>query len=133
MWKKRQPAFTLIEILVTIAIIGILSGLGVSSYLRALKNGRDGRRKADLAQIAQALVTYRYEKGSYPATGSWKTDLSTDYINPMPVDPINNTTYKYSYTQTNGGKGFQICALLETNTGNAISYISGDTQCLNNP
>ncbi|MBQ6449451.1 prepilin-type N-terminal cleavage/methylation domain-containing protein [bacterium] len=132
MWKKKQPAFTLIEVLVTIAIIGILSALGVNSYLRALKNGRDGRRKADLAQIAQALVTYRYEKGTYPSSIATSV-LTSDYINPMPVDPINNATYRYSYTRTNSGKGFQICARLETNTGNATTTNSGDTQCLFNP
>ena len=64
-----KKAFTLIEVMVVVAIIGILASMGISSYTRALQNGRDARRKSDLDEVRKALQIYWAEHlGNAPAS-----------------------------------------------------------------
>ncbi len=146
--QGRKKAFTLIEILVTVTIIGVLTAAGVTSYVRALKNGRDGRRKSDIANIQQALVMYRYENTNYPAsagsaTQNWK-NVGSNYLATTPVDPLNTGDYVYKYYVTcSSNKKFVICAKMENNQGNASAYntsnctftsaAKGTYYCLTNP
>lgn len=115
MFKKVKTlslskGFTLIELLVVISIIGILIAVGVVSYQKSVKLSRDSKRKTDLEQLRQALETYRSEEGSYPATATWSSDLTSgDYISTIPVDPKDG-----NYTYTKGaGATYTLCADLE--------------------
>src|SRR3989338_3663907 len=54
-WLKAKSAFTLIELLIVITIIGILASLTLASFGNAQAKGRDGVRKSDLAQMKRAL------------------------------------------------------------------------------
>lgn len=106
-----KRAFSLIELLVVIAIIGILISIGAVSYLTAQKQVRDTRRKADLSEIRQALETFRAENGTYPASATWQTDLSPEYITKVPVDP-SGTAYGYT-PSSNPIVSYALCAKLE--------------------
>lgn len=141
----RRKAFTLIEILVVVTIIGVLSAAGVTSYVRALKNGRDGRRKSDISNIQQALVMYRYENGSYPTSPSLSTNwrnVGSNFLSTTPVDPLNTGNYTYKYYLSDNGKRFRLCALMENtsngNTNSTTGYTlspaaSGTYYCVVNP
>jgi len=61
-----NKAFTLIELLIVILIIGIFAVLGFSSYMNSIKSGKDARRKTDLASIQKALETYYQDNNAYP-------------------------------------------------------------------
>lgn len=63
---KKRSGFTLIELLVVVAIIGILSSIGVVIYLEQQKSSRDARRKSDLALISGALQNYFAVNKVYP-------------------------------------------------------------------
>lgn len=63
--SSTKKAFTLIELLIVIAIIGILAGVILVSTSNSNKNARDAKRKSDLNQIATALHTFYASNGSF--------------------------------------------------------------------
>lgn len=96
---KKNNGFTLIEILVVVTIIVLLTAAGLVSYSVFLKQSRDVRRKADLAQVSAALEMYRSNNDTYPTTGLSQLTGPTIYIQTVPTDP-KNPTYTYYYTAT---------------------------------
>jgi type II secretory pathway pseudopilin PulG len=64
---RHIPAFTIVEILVVLAIILILAGLvlAASSYVR--NKGARSRAEAEIAAISAALENYKADNGIYPA------------------------------------------------------------------
>ena len=64
---KEKHGFTLIELMVVIAIIGILSTLAVVSLGNARVRARDSKRLADMRSLQSALEIYYTDQQSYPA------------------------------------------------------------------
>jgi len=140
--KNYKKGFTLIELLVVVSIIGLLSTLAIIALNSARTKSRDSKRKADIKQISLALEMHFDKHGSYTqpedmcsdtsygglggcgaagGTGDWDAnsdlrDLITGgFMAKLPKDPINNSTYLYSYEPVNdGGKGYDLCAVLES-------------------
>lgn len=116
--KRRKKGFTLIELMVTITVIGILATVGMVTYSNAQKSARDARRKDDFKQIATALELYQQANGHFPlgnhryawyggGPGMWSSSrdaapwiagLTSTYISQLPVDPLNSLSYNYTYT-----------------------------------
>lgn len=67
--ERSRKAFTLIELLIVIAVIGILAGIVVFSVTGAQKKSRDNTRKTDIEQIKSALEMYKQANGAYPESG----------------------------------------------------------------
>jgi type II secretion system protein G len=110
--KKGIEGFTLIEILIVVAIIGILSAIAVPNFLLAQTRAKVTRAKADLYSLALALEQYRVEENGYPPARTFcagmmssidnynmcPLELTTpvEYISACPLDVFNpDCTYKY--------------------------------------
>jgi general secretion pathway protein G len=123
LYKKRQFGFTMIELLVVTTIIIVITAIGLVSYTAANRNARNGKRKADLEMVRQALVLYRTDNGSYPSGTVFNTMMSTisDYTSATTVtDPKNEDIYVYSYSSD--GITFTLTGYLEPDgTAYAIS------------
>jgi general secretion pathway protein G len=65
---KRQSAFTLIEILVVVAILGILAAIVVPRIMDRPDEAKRVAAKADVGAIVQTLKLYRLDNGFYPST-----------------------------------------------------------------
>jgi type IV pilus assembly protein PilE len=72
---SKARGFTLIEIIITVAIVGILVAIAVPSYQNHLRKGRRAEAEAFLTQIAQRQQQYLLDARSYAVGGTALTDL----------------------------------------------------------
>jgi prepilin-type N-terminal cleavage/methylation domain-containing protein len=66
--KKAQQGFTIIELLIVIAIIAILAGLVLNNFQGAQAKARDTGRVTDINNLHSKLEEYYNENGAYPQT-----------------------------------------------------------------
>ena len=121
----NRKGFTLIEILIVVAIIGILASVVVVGLGPAQKRGRDSRRVSDLRSVQNALELYYGKNGQYPTVGvgSWgefATVLTGAQIgtNQIPKDPTSSRDYVYRVDAA--GTTYVLGAQLEDTTGNIM-------------
>ncbi|MDX2175204.1 MAG: prepilin-type N-terminal cleavage/methylation domain-containing protein [Candidatus Sumerlaeia bacterium] len=67
---SNQRAFTLIELLIVVAIIAILAAIAVPNFLEAQTRSKVSRAKADLRAVQLALESYAVDNNTYPYTES---------------------------------------------------------------
>jgi len=129
--------FTLMELLIVVAIIGILATISTVSYTYMQKKARDSRRATDLKAVQDAFELYYGEHNSVYPTGC---ALDTSYL-PLgfPLDPKTGLSYvENAENATCTAAGYCICADLEGTTmgGNAMdtscTFGSGPSFCIQN-
>jgi prepilin-type N-terminal cleavage/methylation domain-containing protein len=98
--QKRQDAFTIIELLIVMAIILILAGLilATSSYVQ--KKGARSRAEAEIAAISAALENYKADNGIYPSNKDTKALDPT--ATPTPTPDSYKAASSYLYSQLTG-------------------------------
>jgi prepilin-type N-terminal cleavage/methylation domain-containing protein len=135
---KKSSGFTLIELIVTMAIVAILAAISVFATVGTRESGRDAKRKADLETIRSAVEFYMADCGGYPkpaSAGDFATIFgdsftggdggcgnSNVYISESPKDPDSARQYVYAGLNCPGSlcSRYEICASLE-GEGNAVS------------
>jgi len=85
--KQKNLGFSLIEILVALAIIGTLLAVVVASINDAKAKARDSQRKIDLKQIQLALEKYANYNGTYKVDGAGEQGFGDGYIGQENVAP----------------------------------------------
>lgn len=109
--KFQKPiqsfGFTLIELIVVIAILGILSTIGLTSFRTSQIKSRDTKRKSDLEQVQRALEMYMNDYNTYPAANAgaingfaWGEEMKvaakdTIYMKQLPKDSKGDPEYCY--------------------------------------
>ena len=150
--KRYQLGFTLIELMVVVAIIGILMAAGIVAFSGAQRNARDARRKADVDAIAKALEQRYADTGNYMSL-RYLNSLSTSWNDAtgqsqlgiyfpsglIPVDVVNVSPYYLaiaSIEQNRSGAAnpqtrFCVSVRLEASNGNCSGFTGptlGDTE-----
>lgn len=83
---KRSGGFTLIELMVVMAIIATLMTIAVPRYFNSLENSKETTLKQSLAVIREALDHYYGDTGRYPDT--LEALVEQRYLRNLPLDPI---------------------------------------------
>ena len=131
----KQKGFTLIELMVVIAIIGILAGIVMVSLGGARANARDARRQSDIRQFNTAMELC-YDDATcnsnqaYLQSASMPTAVGT-YLTSVPTDPVSgNSSYTWinnSATGVDTDQDYCAYAILEraVASGNVAIIASG--------
>ena len=82
---SKNQGFTLIELLVVITIIAILAGAALPFVQNYVLESRISKAKADLDEIARALMVYETREGTYNSSNI--SQIVGRYLNNSPVDP----------------------------------------------
>lgn len=108
---KYQRGFTLIELMIVVAIIAILAGILIPNFTHARAQAQTAACEANLREIATAFELYYADLQVYPAgTGAsiganalYSATSKVNYLNTVPEDPASAlTTDKYSWTTVGG-------------------------------
>ena len=118
-FKMTQKGFTLIELMIVVAIIGILAAIAIPKFAQMLEKAREGSTKGNAGTIRSALAIYYGDReGVWPTTlnnntGMWKSYLMSVYLDDLPEVKVTHSGV-YSASQ------------VDNPTGGAVSYLSAD-------
>ena len=149
---KKKDAFTLVELLIVVAILAVLSGAAYIGMQRAQTRVMNEKVQDDLIAIANALEQYKEDNGTYPvpqpgldknvncfsADTSYAHDcdssefrqsmvdntlLTKRYLQEVPTDPRSGSRYVYGVSDS--GSHFQVAGILEDDSG-YVAAIKGN-------
>lgn len=116
--RKHRSGFTLIELIIVMALIAILAVAIWGNFFTSLTKGRDSRRKQDLDAVSKSLELYYNDNKSYPLPtiivwGSAFTNVinsSVIYMQKLPNDPTYPPT---NYCYNSDGTFYKLYGNLE--------------------
>jgi type IV pilus assembly protein PilE len=91
--KAKQMGFTLIELMITVAIIGILSSVGYPSYMSHIQKAKRSEAQAALVSMATAMEQWRVENNNNYGDGT-----DSIFATQVPTDGTGTKTYMLSFT-----------------------------------
>jgi general secretion pathway protein G len=86
---RSASGFTIIELMVVMALIVTLSTIAVVQYRHSVVYSKEAALKEDLFRMKEAIDQYYADKNQYPAT--LEDLVSAGYLRQVPVDPITNS------------------------------------------
>ena len=97
--RRRGHGFTLVEIMIVVAIIGVLLAVAIPSYNRSRADAKLSTCKQNLRSISSALESYSTDKGQYPSSLNDLTRGEKPYLQMLPECPEcgNNSSYIEGY------------------------------------
>lgn len=86
----KRAGFTLVELVVVMAVIALLSSLAMPRYFGSMEKTREAVLRENLALTRQALDKYYGDNGKYPE--SLEQLVSGKYLRGLPRDPITDSS-----------------------------------------
>ncbi|MBM2805981.1 MAG: pilus assembly protein [Deltaproteobacteria bacterium] len=113
---RRQRGFTLIEILIVIAIIGILATIAIPQFISYRTRSVDAQMQSDLRNAAVAMEGYFAANGVYPSSVAVFPALGFQGTQGVTLSLSNVTINSYQLTATKPG-GSQTSFMFDSTTG----------------
>jgi len=156
-FRSKEKGFTLVELMVVIAIIAILTGIIITGLVSSKGKSRDAKRASDLSQIQLAIEQYFDRCDQYPAS-PLSTSASTgcptnnnvqitlgSFISVIPTDPLGASSplksANYGYVTNTTNTDYVLYTMFESsnsvlaqsapNPSWTPSFISGFSGCAN--
>ena len=128
--RAVRRAFTLLELIIVITIIGILTAIAVPNYLQAPVRAKEAVLKTNLRTLREVIDQHHADKGGYPA--SLDELVEKGYLRKVPEDPFTgNTEWTLEYeevsdedvppeTEEGEGTGAGIVDVHSSSTGTSL-------------
>jgi general secretion pathway protein G len=88
--RSRAGGFTLIEMVIVFALIGILIGLALPQYKYSLVKAKETVLRENLFVLRKLIDQYYQDKGKYPA--SLQALVQDGYVRAIPTDPVTKSS-----------------------------------------
>lgn len=90
--KMNKKGFTLIELMIVVAIIGILAAIAIPKFANLINKSKEGATKGALSTVRSAIqVYYGDNEGWFPTDTLAVLAVNGKYINSMPVSKLPGT------------------------------------------
>ncbi len=83
---RKWRGFTLIELIVVMAIVGLLAAIAAPRYFNSLERAREASLRSSLAVMRQAIDRFASDQGRYP--DSLQELVARQYLRQTPEDPF---------------------------------------------
>lgn len=93
--RRNSKAFTLVEILIVVVILGILAAIVVPQFTNATQDAQAGNIRTQLSSLNSQIELYRARNNAYPdfsAATVWADLVTAGYLKSEPVNPFNNSS-----------------------------------------
>src|ERR1051325_2891679 len=95
---SRASGFTLMEMMIVMALIVILAGIGLSVYGNSVTRAKEATLKEDLFRMRDAIDQYYADRNKYPA--SLDSLVEEKCMRAVPVDPFTNSAETWQTTMS---------------------------------
>jgi general secretion pathway protein G len=109
-FRNTERGFTLVELMVVVAVIGVLATIAIPLYVNVQARGRIAKAQADSRTLVSAVGVYSAHMGTIPSALTQLTSVATNslgnragpFMSSVPPPPSGWTTYAYSPNVTAG-------------------------------
>jgi general secretion pathway protein G len=123
--SASSAGFTLMEIMIVMALIVTLASVGLSIYGNSVTRAKEATLKEDLFRMRDAIDQYYADKNKYPA--SLDALVSEKYLRAIPMDPFTQKvdTWQTTMSELEAGNVTSEPGIYDVKSGSELSGIDG--------
>jgi general secretion pathway protein G len=124
-YEGKNKGFTLVELMIVIAIIGILATLAIPTYKYANIRAKEAVLKENLFRLRDTLDQFYADRERYPET--LEELVKEGYLRKIPLDPMTKTndTWELIYEELAEGEEDKIPGIFDVRSGSYDTALDG--------
>jgi general secretion pathway protein G len=119
-WAGGSAGFTLMEMVIVLAIIGVLASIVAPAVMNAMMRAREVALQQDLKVMRKLIDDYYGDKGAYPP--SLQTLVEQGYMRGIPRDPVNGSKAQWKAVTAKEGGISDVRSMSRERGGNGVPY-----------